>query len=76
MSKEGDEMRVAGIIAAGAGLLMLVLLAFACGENPDYHPQPRPVAVTSEGCALPDAGPEVQPGECIVNPLAGTIDCP
>jgi hypothetical protein len=73
MSKEGDEMRIAGIIAAGAGLLMLVLLAFACGETPDYHPQPRPTAVT-EGCAPPDAGPDAY--ECTVNPLAGTLTCP
>jgi hypothetical protein len=82
MSKEGDEMRIAGIIAAGVALVLLAVLAFACDETPDYYPEPRPAAVTSEGCALPDAGaPDAldctcpdKAGNCAI-PACGVFCC-
>lgn len=77
MSKEKDEMKVAGIIAAGVGLvLVLVVLFNGCGDGSDLRKLDAAPAAPVTGCDLPDAGPEAQPGECFINPLAGTIDCP
>lgn len=85
MSKESDEMkawgRVAGVAAVIIGGAVVVLLLKGCDEKPDYHPQPRPAAVTSEGCALPDAGADAldctcpdKAGNCVI-PACGVVCC-
>jgi hypothetical protein len=76
MSKERDEMKVAGIIVAGvAVVLTLVALTNGCDENPDFI-TPKPAAhVHADGCGheMPDAGPDA---DCYLNPLSGLGGCP
>lgn len=78
MSKEGDEMKVAGIIAVGVALVMLAVLLFnGCSDGPDLIGPRTPAAVTAEpGCAPPDAGPDCtcpDGGEVVVLPTCGVI---
>lgn len=77
MSKESDEMKVAGIITAGVALVMLLVVLFnGCGDGPDLIGPAHPAAHAHDpGCGheLPDAGPDA---DCFLNPLGGTGGCP
>jgi hypothetical protein len=54
--------------------LLIIALLLSCSDGPDLIGPPAPAAVTSAGCALPDAGPPDTAELC--GNEQGLVGCP